>query len=172
MRRKTILAAAALALMLGGCDSFDPLDKFQDWDIMGSSKKPLQGERRQVFPEGVPGVQQGVPADLVKGYQAPVEPPPQVVEEKKVKPRPKVAARPKPKAQPKTAQPRQQQQQQQQQTAPAAAAWPTPPQQQQNSAAWPTPPQQQQTAWPQQQQQIPGSQPTWPTQAAPPPATR
>ena len=33
-----------------GCDSFDPLDKFQDWDIMGSNKKPLQGERQPVFP--------------------------------------------------------------------------------------------------------------------------
>ena len=53
-----------------GCDSFDPLDKFQDWDIMGS-KKPLPGERRAVFPEGVPGVPQGVPPDMVKGYQPP-----------------------------------------------------------------------------------------------------
>jgi outer membrane biosynthesis protein TonB len=162
MRRQTILVVAVLGLALGGCDSFDPLDKFQEWDIMGSGKKPLQGERQPVFPQGVPGVQQGVPPDLVKGYQAPAEPPPQVVEEKKAKPKPKVAARPKPKAQPKQAQP-QQQQQQQQQTAPAQATapqptapWPEPPPPPQNSAAWPA---------------IPGSQPTWPSQA-PPPATR
>jgi outer membrane biosynthesis protein TonB len=158
MQRKTGFSLALLlALALGGCDSFDPLDKFQDWDIMGSNKKPLPGERRQVFPEGVPGVAKGVPPELVKGYVAPAEPPPQVVEEKKVKPRPKVAARPKPKkTQPAAAQP-----QQQQQTAPAQATapnapWPEPPPPQQNSAAWPA---------------IPGSQPTWPTQA-PPPATR
>ena len=156
MQRKTGFSAALLlALALGGCDSFDPLDKFQDWDIMGSNKKPLQGERRAVFPEGVPGVAKGVPPELVKGYEAPAEPPP-VVAEKKVKPRPKVAARPKPKPQPKAAQ---------QQTAPAQATttqpaavapWPAPPPPPQNSAAWPA---------------IPGSQPTWPTQA-PPPATR
>ena len=163
MQRKTGFSAALLlALALGGCDSFDPLDKFQDWDIMGSNKKPLPGERRAVFPSGVPGVPQGVPPELVKGYQAPAEPPPQVVEEKKVKPRPKVAARPKPKRTPAAAQ--QQQKQQQQQTAPAqaqptqpTAPWPEPPPPPpQNSAAWPA---------------IPGSQPTWPTQA-PPPATR
>jgi outer membrane biosynthesis protein TonB len=160
MRRSTIFVVAVLGLALGGCDSFDPLDKFQDWDIMGSNKKPLQGERQPVFPQGVPGVQQGVPPDLVKGYQAPAEPPPQVVEEKKAKPKPKVAARPKPKAPPKQAQPQQQQQQQQapaQATAPQPTApWPEPPPPQQNSAAWPA---------------IPGSQPTWPSQA-PPPATR
>jgi outer membrane biosynthesis protein TonB len=160
MRRSTIFVVAVLGLALGACDSFDPLDKFQDWDIMGSNKKPLQGERQPVFPQGVPGVQQGVPPDLVKGYQAPAEPPPQVVEEKKAKPKPKVAARPKPKAPPKQAQPQQQQQQQQapaQATAPQPTApWPEPPPPQQNSAAWPA---------------IPGSQPTWPSQA-PPPATR
>jgi hypothetical protein len=164
MQRQTIFPATALllALALGGCDSFDPLDKFQDWDIMGSKKPPLPGERRAVFPEGVPGVAKGVPPELVKGYEAPAEPPPPVVAEKKAKPKPKVAARPKPK------QPAQQQrqQQQQQQTAPAPATttqptgvnapWPAPPPPPQNSAAWPA---------------IPGSQPTWPTQA-PPPATR
>jgi hypothetical protein len=149
MQRKTGFSAALLlALALGGCDSFDPLDKFQDWDIMGSNKKPLQGDRRAVFPEGVPGVAKGVPPELVKGYEAPAEPPPPVVAEKKAKP--KVAARPKPK------QPAQAKQQQQQQPAGANAPWPEPPPPPQNSAAWPA---------------IPGSQPTWPSQA-PPPATR
>lgn len=159
MRRKIIFSAGLLlALALGGCESFDPLDKLQDLDIMGSNKKPLQGERRAVFPEGVPGVPQGVPPELVKGYEPPAEPPPQVVEEKKVKPRPKLAARPKPKAPAKTAQPKQ--------AAPAATAAAPP----QAAAPWPDPPQpQQQTqqqpqgAWP----AIPGSQPTWPSQAPP-----
>ncbi len=161
MRRETILTAAAfaLALALGGCDSFDPLDKFQDWDIMGAGKKPLQGDRRAVFPEGTPGVPQGVPPELVKGYTPPAEPPPQVAEKKEVKPKPKkIAARPKPKAPaPQAAQPQPQQAAPVQDASPPpAAAWPASPPPQQNTAAWPT---------------IPGSQPTWPSQA-PPPQTR
>ena len=35
MRRTLTLAALACGLALGGCDSFDPLDKFQDWDMHG-----------------------------------------------------------------------------------------------------------------------------------------
>ena len=79
--RIVTLAALALATVLAGCDSFDPLDKFQDWDLL-SSKTPLKGERRDVFPQGVPGVPQGVPPDMVKGYQPPPEQPPPVVEAK------------------------------------------------------------------------------------------
>ena len=45
-------------------------------------KKPLPGERRAVFPEGVPGVPQGVPREMVKGYQPPPEAPPPVIEAK------------------------------------------------------------------------------------------
>ncbi len=82
------VAALFCGLALSGCDSFDPLDKFQDWDIM-SSKKPLPGERRPVFPEGVPGVPQGVPPDMVKGYQPPAEAPPPVIEAKPARPKPK-----------------------------------------------------------------------------------
>jgi hypothetical protein len=171
MRCAKLIVVVALAVGLGGC-GFDPLDKLQDLDIMGSTKPPLRGERHAVFPEGVPGVPQGVPPELVKGYQAPVEPPPTPVVEKRERPKPKrVAARPKPKAQTKT-----QTKTTQQPAAPAQqnAAWPAPqqPQQQGNNAAWPAPPQQQpaQAAWP-APATIPGSQPTWPGQA-PPPATR
>src|SRR5262245_22633091 len=82
-----ILTAAALAglLVLGGCSTFDPVDMFQDWDLLGAGKKPLPGERRAVFPEGVPGVPQGVPPEMMKGYQAPVDPPPPVIEAKQPK---------------------------------------------------------------------------------------
>ena len=53
MRRRIVTAAAlAFGLALGGCDSFDPLDKLADLDIMGTSKKPLLGERRPVFDQG------------------------------------------------------------------------------------------------------------------------
>ena len=141
--RSRILAAAALAvgLALGGCDSFDPLDKLSELDIMGTSKKPLPGERRPVFDSGVPGVPQGVPPELVKGYQSPPEAPPPVIEakpEKKAKPK-KVAAKPRPP--------------QRVQQPPAAQATTAQPVAQ--SAG--------------QMQPMPGAQPTWPTNAPPAP---
>ena len=95
-RRNPFVVAAALALglTLSGCESLEmPVDWF-------NTKKPLPGERKAVFPEGVPGVPQGVPPELVQGYQPPSEPPPVVqAEEKpkaqdKPKPRPKKVATP------------------------------------------------------------------------------
>ena len=35
-----------------------------------NQKKPLPGERKAVFPEGVPGVPQGVPPEMVQGLSA------------------------------------------------------------------------------------------------------
>jgi hypothetical protein len=58
---------AGLVLPLAGCESFDLTNLIPD------TKKKLPGERREVFPGGVPGVSQGVPQELVKGYQAPPE---------------------------------------------------------------------------------------------------
>jgi hypothetical protein len=94
-------SAVALALLVAGCTKggqFDPTELFSS-DVFDSKKK-LKGERTPVFPEGVPGASSGVPADLVKGYQAPAEPadadaavpgptPPAAAEETKPKPRPK-----------------------------------------------------------------------------------
>ncbi|MEJ0077322.1 MAG: hypothetical protein WDO17_18165 [Alphaproteobacteria bacterium] len=156
---RTILTAAALVLglALAGCDSFDPLDKLQELDIMGSSKTPLKGERRAVFPEGVPGVPQGVPPDLVKGYQPPAEAPPPVVEAKPVRPKPKkTAAAPaaprKPRPQPQEQQQQQQQQQQQAEQAPAPRTTTQPVSQSAGGT-----------------QTMPGAAPTWPTNAPPAP---
>ncbi len=69
----------------GGISNFDPADLL-DWM---DTKKKLPGERKQVFPEGVPGLEQGVPRDLYKGARQeqidqqnaaaaaqPLEPPP------------------------------------------------------------------------------------------------
>ena len=76
--RATLAASAlSLGLMLAGCESwdqFDPTDLFSS-DIFVTKKK-LPGERQPVFPEGTPGVPQGVPAELVKGHnqQAVAEP--------------------------------------------------------------------------------------------------
>jgi len=152
---RAILTAAAMVsgILLAGCDSFDPLDKLQELDIMGTSKKPLPGERRPVFDTGVPGVPQGVPPEMVKGYQPPAEAPPPVIEAKPARPKPKKtvsapAAPRKPRPQPQ-----QQQQQQQVEQAPAPQATTTQPV---NQSAGGT-------------QAIPGSAPTWPTNAPPAP---
>jgi hypothetical protein len=150
MTRRTItIVALACGLALGGCDSFDPLDKFQDWDLLGGGKTPLKGERRPVFPAGVPGVPQGVPPDMVKGYQPPAEEPPPVIEAKQPKAKQKKAA-----ATPRK-QPRQQVQQEPadepMQQAPAARTT-TQPVQGQGSV-----------------QTMPGAQPTWPSGAQPVP---
>ena len=59
---------AALSGVLGGCGTngaFDPTDMLDFLD----TKKKLPGERKPVFPEGVPGVEQGVPKELYKGAQ-------------------------------------------------------------------------------------------------------
>src|ERR1700693_5064561 len=72
--RGLLLGALLLpfAGLLAGCDSLDTL---QFWD----TKKKLPGVRQEVFPGGVPGVEQGIPRELVKGYQEPQQPPPDPV---------------------------------------------------------------------------------------------
>ena len=61
------LLALSLGVILSGCEGFDPTS-FMDHDFFNTKKK-LPGERKPVFPEGTPGVPQGVPNELVKGYQ-------------------------------------------------------------------------------------------------------
>jgi hypothetical protein len=67
---RLILAAAVIvfAPLMSACS--DVVDKFETLDLFDTKKK-LSGERRPVFPEGVPGATSGVPAELVKGYQQP-----------------------------------------------------------------------------------------------------
>src|SRR6266850_781531 len=138
-----VVLALSFGGVLAGCDT---MENFQFWD----TKKKLPGERKPVFPEGVPGVSQGIPQELVKGYQEPQqptvdpaaaaaqesaqknEPPPKP----KPKPKPRVVARPQPAAQQQPA---------------AQAPWPAQPQQQpapQAQAPWPGQQQPQQPAWP------------------------
>ncbi|MEH2509314.1 hypothetical protein V1291_000668 [Nitrobacteraceae bacterium AZCC 1564] len=68
----TVLAAIGTAL--AGCSSgtFDPTDMLDWFD----TKKKIPGERKPVFPDGVPGVEQGVPKDLYKGAQQQPDQPP------------------------------------------------------------------------------------------------
>jgi len=71
MRRTPRLIAAAVLIaftgVLGGCSSFDPSDMLDFLD----TKKKLPGDRKPVFPEGVPGLEQGVPKEMYKGAQQP-----------------------------------------------------------------------------------------------------
>lgn len=83
----------ALSSALAGCGSmgnFDPSDLL-DWL---DTKKKLPGDRKPVFPEGVPGLEQGVPKELYKGSRqiddqnpqvaaAPAAPPPEEPKAKK-----------------------------------------------------------------------------------------
>ena len=69
MRSQRVIAAAiviALSGALAGCSTgvsnFDPSDLLDFLD----TKKKLPGERKPVFPGGVPGLEQGVPKDLYK----------------------------------------------------------------------------------------------------------
>ncbi|WFU21687.1 hypothetical protein QA649_26685 [Bradyrhizobium sp. CB1717] len=74
MRRTPRLIAAAVLIaftgVLGGCSSFDPSDMLDFLD----TKKKLPGDRKPVFPEGVPGLEQGVPKDMYKGAQQQPDP--------------------------------------------------------------------------------------------------
>jgi hypothetical protein len=71
MRRSQRLIAAAVLIALSGAlagcagslTNFDPSDLLDFLD----TKKKLPGDRKPVFPEGVPGLEQGVPKELYKG---------------------------------------------------------------------------------------------------------
>jgi outer membrane biosynthesis protein TonB len=137
-RMMTVASTLALALLLSNCSSFDPTDIMDN--LFASQKKPLPGDRKPLFPSGTPGVSQGLPPELVKGYQPP--PPAEPVQnaqdtsdrpKPKPKPKPNVAAAPP--ANPPSAPP----------AAPTRSSqsspWPDPPQSRQSAApAWPDPP--------------------------------
>lgn len=141
---RLVLAAIVIATgpLLAACSSaqLDSLDPSEWFD----TKKKLSGERRDLFPDGVPGVTGGVPADLVKGYRDPEGGPldpakaaaeaaagaqpasaPQRTAQQQSKPKPK----PKTAASPASVQPAANQQP----PPPASAAWPAP----QQAAPWP-----------------------------------
>ncbi len=136
------MVLAAATALVSGCESLEDIGSLLD------TKAKLPGERKQVFPEGVPGVTPGVPPEMVKGYREPVEtPPPPVLGEQtqaaeakpKPKPRPRpvqTATKPQPAPVAQMAAPA---------PAPASATAPWPSQaqqqpQQQPQAAWPSAP--------------------------------
>lgn len=136
-----IIGLLATAPMLGACTDFD-MDKLDFFHL--NEKKKLPGERKQLFPEGIPGVSQGIPQELTKGYKPPPEPESaKVAEPEPAKSKPKVARHPPSKptrmtVQPASAQPTQQAQQPAQQA--QQPAWPDPkPQATGANAPWPEP---------------------------------
>jgi hypothetical protein len=149
-RAGTIASTLSLVLLLSNCSSFDPTDIVDG--IFSSPKKPLPGERKPLFPSGTPGVSQGLPPELVKGYQAP--PPTEATQDAQAAP---AQPKPKPKAKPKVAaSPPDNQTRSPAAAMPAPAStgssasrsspWPDPPPTRQSSApssgqtAWPDPP--------------------------------
>jgi hypothetical protein len=189
-----LTALVVVGPVLAGCSDFDP-DKL---DVFGlNEKKKLPGERKELFPGGVPGVAQGVPPEYMKGYQpsadatadtfqappgseaatgadlkktAAAEPAEEAKPKPKAKPRARLASRPPKRV---TVQPSAQAQQQQQ-----ALPWPgqaqQPQQAQQSQSPWPAAqqqqaPQQEQSPWPAPAQQQQSNTAPWPS--APPAGT-
>jgi hypothetical protein len=141
MQRVVLLTTLlVIAPVMAGCSSLDP----DQWDFFGlNEKKKLPGDRKQLFPEGVPGVSQGIPPEYVKGNPAenadtaqvalPTEPP-KAAPVDEPKPKPKKAKVAKQKLIPDNSPPPAQAQQ--------PASWPATnqqqPQQQTGGAAWPS----------------------------------
>jgi hypothetical protein len=113
-RLQRLIAASvlfALSAALAGCGtngSFDPSDLLDFLD----QKKKLPGDRKPVFPDGVPGIEQGVPKELYKGANAQqqdqppvIEPTPAPAPAPKKKPAAKTASRAKPAPKPAEAPP-------------------------------------------------------------------
>jgi outer membrane biosynthesis protein TonB len=174
-RPAVVIVLACIGLGAAGCSSTsDIIDSVQntvhDFNPFGTAKKPLPGERKVVFPEGVPGVEQGIPPHLMQGQQqipdpnapaviaAPPEPP-AAERAQRPKPKPTRTARPKPappddaaEATPAPQRPARARRQAptvaSQPGQPAEAAWPAPAQQQPPATQWPAPAATQPTGWP------------------------
>ena len=61
-----LMSLLAIGPVLAGCSNFDP----DNLDVFGlNEKKKLPGERKEVFPGGVPGVTQGIPPEYLRSNQ-------------------------------------------------------------------------------------------------------
>jgi hypothetical protein len=63
-------ALILLPLVLGGCETIDKLNPFQE------KQTPLPGDRQPLFPEGVPGVEFGAPPPQPSNSNIPINPNP------------------------------------------------------------------------------------------------
>lgn len=68
LSQRLVTAAVLIAFSsaLAGCGSMAGWDPSDLLDFLDTKKK-LPGDRKPVFPEGVPGLEQGVPKELYKG---------------------------------------------------------------------------------------------------------
>jgi outer membrane biosynthesis protein TonB len=150
-RRSARLALAVVVVaagpVLSACDSLDSLEIFD-------TKKKLAGDRKEVFPEGVPGVTSGVPPELVKGYREqegatydPAKAAAEAAAEPAAKPK-KPKVEPKPQRTASKPAPKPQAQQPDPSPVPTRVAAPEPAQQPAPQATSPWPVAQPQTAWP------------------------
>jgi hypothetical protein len=63
-----LVGLIAIGPVMAGCADFD-MDKL---DVFGLNEKAkLPGDRKPVFPQGVPGVSQGIPQEYIRGNQPP-----------------------------------------------------------------------------------------------------
>lgn len=162
--RRVVLLVSLLAIgpVLANCSNFDP----DNLDVFGlNEKKKLPGERKDLFPGGVPGVTQGIPPEYLKGNQpapetAQTAPDAAAAQAKTAATEPAAEqpkAKPKPKPRPRTV------------SRPTRVTVQPAAQQQQQSAPWPEPQQQQQPAaqspWPATNQS--SSTAPWPSSPAP-----
>jgi hypothetical protein len=161
------------SLGLAGCEPGEMIDKLSD--LIPNNKTPLPGTRKEVFPEGVPGVPQGVPPELVKGYQPPSDVaalPPPAAGTATHEPQTKSAAAEPPKPKKKKIAPAPSREPAEEQAAAPAQASQTPASQtpaSQAPAPWPAPQPGSTAPWPAPQGQAavapwPGSPPTQRTQ--------
>jgi hypothetical protein len=143
-RAVLLTGLATFAPALTACSNFDP-DKL---DVFGlNEKKKLPGERKDVFPGGVPGVTQGIPPEYMRGNQPPPDAAQSLAPEqskataateqdnKAAAAEPEPKPKPKRSAKPRTASPAPAQQDQ-------PAPWPQqaqPPAQQNTQSPWPAP---------------------------------
>jgi len=131
-RAMLVLGALMLSFALAACESIGDLEN------LFSTKKPLPGERKPVFEAGVPGVPQGVPPELVRGYTPPPEESAPVAAQK-----PEKIERPKPQPKPRAtaAVPTRPPATSVTVTRPSPPGWPAaPPPQITSPTQWPTPP--------------------------------
>jgi hypothetical protein len=61
-----LVLLVAAGPVIAGCENFDP-DKLDVFNL--NKEKPLPGDRKPLFPNGVPGVAQGIPSEYMKGNQ-------------------------------------------------------------------------------------------------------
>lgn len=63
---RSLLIALPVALALGGCETMEKLNP------LAEKETPLPGERRPLFPEGVPGVDFGAPPPQPSNSNIPI----------------------------------------------------------------------------------------------------